>query len=248
MNKYLLKITLKSEAIFNSGEEEQNLVNDKVLADEYGFVYFHAKTLKGQLRRRARWLGNKLAKINGEDNIPAYEESIIKLFGSEYQGGSVQSKSGDKKNEELNTRVPDYNHRGIMTLTNLELEKELRDYFRSINNDDNENDLEYKITPYDMIEAQTNRRTRIQLGEGGTCEEHMMMTYHTVKDGLVFYSEINLLDEINGKDLAVLNAIVNSLDNIGSSINRGRGKIKAVLLNDKREKVEASDLGVFFDE
>lgn len=243
MDKYFLKITLKSEAIFNSGEEEQNLVSDKVLADEYGFVYFHAKTLKGQLRKRAEWLRNKLLQIKGEEKIKAYEKSIVKLFGSEYQGNKVKnSLSKAKKN-----RDTDYNHRGIMTLRNLELSEELRDYLKFINSNRDTDNLEYKITPYDMIEAQTNRRTRIQIGEDGTNEESMMMTYHTVKDGLVFYSEINFLDEIDKKDLTALNAIVNSLEYIGSSINRGRGKIKAELLINKIEKIEACDLGVFLD-
>ncbi|WP_026895709.1 RAMP superfamily CRISPR-associated protein [Clostridiisalibacter paucivorans] len=221
MNKYLLKITLKSEAIFNSGEEEQNLVNDKVLADELGFVYFHGKTLKGQLRKKAKWIEEKIEKIKGKEGVKPFKQSIIKLFGSEFGGGKEQL--------EESSQIVIPSQRGIMTITNLELPKNIRDYFKNIND---YKDEDYKITPYDMIKAQTQKRTRIQIKESGTVENGMMMTYHTVKDGLVFYSEIGFLERIDFKDLISLNIVVKSLDSIGSSINRGRGKIKAELLNE----------------
>ncbi len=244
MNKYTLKVILESEAIFNSGEEEQNLVNNKVLVDEYGFVYFHAKTLKGQLRKKAKWLENKLASIKGKDKIIKYKESIVKLFGSEYRDSKTKN---DSQQNEFNKALA-YNNRGVMILSNLELKKEIRDYFKSININNELDNLEYKITPYDIMEAQTNRRARIQIGKDGVSEEHMMMTYHTVKDGLIFYSEINFLDEIDENDLTALNAIVSSLENLGSSINRGRGKIKAELLDEEGQRVKANDLGVFLNE
>lgn len=247
MRKYKLKLTLESEAIFNSGEEEQNLVNNKVLADEYGFVYFHAKTLKGQMRKRAKWLGNILADIKKKDKIEDYEKSIVKLFGSKYRGNENAENFDGKKDGNQNDEILGYNNRGIMTLSNLELSKEIRDYFKAIN-EVKEEDIDYKITPYDMIEAQTNKRTRIQIDNNGIAKDKMMMTYHAIKDGLEFYSEINLLEDIDIKDLTALNAIVNSLESIGSSIKRGRGKIKAELLDRNGDRVEANNLGVFFNE
>lgn len=227
MNKYLLKITLKSEAVFNSGEEEQNLVNDKVLADEFGFVYFHGKTLKGQLRKKAKWIEEKIEKIKGKEGARPFNESIIKLFGSEFSGGKEHQKESSKM------LIP--RQRGIMTITNLELPKDIRNYFKNIND---YNDEDYKITPYDMIKAQTQKRTRIQIEESGTVENGMIMTYHTVKDGLAFYSEIGFLERIDFKDLISLNIVVKSLDSIGSSINRGRGKIKAELLKKNGKAIE----------
>lgn len=231
MSKYFIKVTLLSEAIFNSGEEEQNLVNEKVLTDENGFVYFHAKTLKGQLRSRGAWIAKRLEELDKEKDedkraSTGFNESIEKLFGSEFQ------KTAPK--------------RGMMTLSNLELNKEVQNYLMALNREEHE-DIYYNITPYDLMEAQTNKRPRIQT-QNGVAKEHMMMTYHTVKDGLVFYSQINLLEKVSQKDLVALNAVVSSMEWLGASINRGRGKIKAQLLCEDGKAIQGmNDLGVFFN-
>jgi len=91
--KYKIKVTLKSETIFGSGNSLGSLVNEEVLHDEDGFPYYNAKTLKGKIRREAE----NIWKNIGTKRL---EESYINLFGSEFNVGD-QHKNGGVKFSDL---------------------------------------------------------------------------------------------------------------------------------------------------
>ncbi|WP_425448646.1 RAMP superfamily CRISPR-associated protein [Dethiothermospora halolimnae] len=228
MSSYKIRVELLSEGIFNSGEEQKNSVNNKVLTDKDGFVCYHAKTLKGVLKERGELIGKNLLSISSKADI--IEDLLLELFGSRFNDNSI---SETKK--------------GIMNLSNLEINGEVKKIIKEINILDSESDGYKGITKYDLIEAQTNIRTHIQLEEG-IIKDKRLGSYHTVKNGLIFISDINFDREPAKDQVALLNIIVNSLDYIGGCTNRGRGKVKAVLLKDDKEVSIEESLEVILGE
>lgn len=225
---YTLKIKICSEAIFTGGEKESNLVQSKALTDENGFVYFHAKSLKGQLKRQGFWLLDQYKNFADQKRAEEFLGSLIALFGI--------------NDEEINLHYPKYYNtyrsdkpfmeQGIMSLSNLELPEAIRNYFLNLLKEDEESGY-YRLSYHELLEAQTNIRTGIQL-EDGVIKNHMFNTYHTVKEGLVFYSKLSFTSKPDGY-LPDLMRIIYSLDRIGAGIHRGRGQVEAKLLIDGKE-------------
>ncbi|MBS4534353.1 hypothetical protein GOQ29_01830 [Clostridium sp. D2Q-14] len=221
INIYKIEIEICSEAIFTSGEKEQNLVESRAQTDQYGFVYFHAKTLKGQLKRQAFWLLKQYVNMN-KDLAVSFYDSIIKLFGINYiEAKNIKDKYGLELSGESQRS-------GLMRLSNLELDEKLRNYFIAFQKEDESNKY-YRISPHDLIEAQTNIRTGIQLKDG-VVKDKMFHTFHTVRKGLVFYSTVFFEEDLSDSVVEDLVRIVYSFRRIGAGIHRGRGEIKSRLL------------------
>lgn len=230
--EYKIEIEICSEAIFNSGEKEGNLVQSRAQTDKHGFIYFHAKTLKGQLKRQAMWLLKQYINIDSKLADEFYR-SIVNLFGI-----NNEEVSNIYENYNILYRG-DYPSVGIIKLSNLELDKRIRQYFVDYQSEDKDQ-MYYRISPHDLIEAQTHIRTGIQL-EYDIAKNRMINSFHTVKKGLFFYTtvsfeETNMLTDSLLQDFA---RIVYSFKRIGAGIHRGRGEIKSKLL--VRENEEAWD-------
>ena len=224
---YQIKVEICSETIFTSGEKESNLIQTRAQTDVHGFVYFHAKTLKGQLKRQAFWLLKQYAAMDpsaGKVRTQAFYESVVRLFGI--------------NKEEINSKCKlEYSEQrpepGLMKLSNLELDERLTNYFIAQQKIDEEKDY-YRISPHDLIAAQTHIRTGIQL-EHGVAKNRMLNTFHTVRKGLIFYSTLSFDEEVSSALINDLARIVYSFRRIGAGIHRGRGEIKASLLIDGEE-------------
>lgn len=207
-----IKFTLESEAIFNSAEADGNLVQMKVLADEDGFVYFHAKTLKGQMKDVAFWIYEKYKSID----LPyanQFLKDTVSLFGISKQ----EIEDRNLQNESLSSCE------GIMKIGNIELKNEIKDFFRQLYIEDDESKY-HRITRHDVIDAQTEVRTSIQI-QDGVAKNNGFVTYHTVKNGLEFYCEVTIDD--SGEDSTTLaetfEKIVKATRRIGAGTQRGRG-------------------------
>jgi len=221
---YKIEVRIVSEAIFNSGEKERNLVQSRALTDRYGFVYFHAKSLKGQLKRQAFWLLEQYKSFDvrqAED----FFRSIVRLFG--INDDELELYCRGLKNTY-------HQQQGIMKLSHLELDERIREYFRRLQQQDEQEEY-YNISPHDLIEAQTHIRTSIQL-EDEVTRDKMLTTYHTVKQGLIFYARLSF-DADPLHDLQNLQRIIRSFRRIGAGIHRGRGEVEARLLTDGRDVV-----------
>ncbi|MGG0812194.1 hypothetical protein ABE142_05925 [Paenibacillus alvei] len=244
---YKIEVRLRSETIFSSGEKERNLVQSKVLTDRYGFVYFHAKSLKGQLKRQAFWLLKQYQQIDKKgERAKSFFKSVVVLFGINKEEIALFAKEVCAQGDSDFMKVYCRQQPGILRFGHLELDERVRSQFIALQAED-EDEGYYRITPHDLIEAQTHIRTGIQL-ENGLAKEGMLTSYHTVKQGLVFYSSINLepyaydadyLKRINQQDLsnllADLQRIVSSFRRIGAGIHRGRGEVTARLLVDGKD-------------
>lgn len=227
---YQIEIKICSEAIFTSGETESNLVQSRAQTDVYGFVYFHAKTLKGQLKRQAFWLLKQYAAMDssaGETRTHAFYESIVRLFG--INKAEIESNENRHKFKYYGRRQDS----GLMKLSNLELDERLRTYFIAQQKIDEEKDY-CRISPHDLIAAQNHIRTGIQL-ENGVAKNKMLNTFHTVRKGLTFYSTVSFEEEVNSALIDDLARIVYSFRRIGAGSHRGRGEIEASLLIDGKK-------------
>ncbi|KAA9004868.1 hypothetical protein F4V43_09555 [Paenibacillus spiritus] len=224
--EYVLELLLLSETVFSSGEKERNLVQNRSLADSEGFVYYHAKSLKGRLKRQGLWLLQQYIAMGEEGKSRAYAllDSMDTLFGISvwelrhaWTPQDFMSNYLERKQSEGGLRG-----QGIMKLTNLELPQEVRAYFRDAIR-------KGEFSTHDLIAAQTHIRTQIQLEENGTVKDKMLNTYQAIKKGLVFHSRL-FFDEDPSDVLADLARIVYSMERIGANIHRGRGEIESRLL------------------
>lgn len=265
--KMRIRIELKSETIFNSGEAENNIVNMKALTDDDGFVYFHSKTLKGQLKDQAFWLYDKYCDVITSDSTgialvkaKKYANMIVELFGIEQEelknryigkndsnNESVKElKNGEEKEEVkqfkgyLNLDKSDILYaEGNLKIGDLKIDEEIRNYFKKIMIDDAQKDSKYhRLSHADLIKAQTQIRTSIQIGNKNVVEKGALAQYHTIKKGLIFYSELEYLNN-NSKlqnYIEELEEVLKTFRRIGASTHRGRGEIIAILELEENEK------------
>lgn len=220
---YQVQVQLQSEAIFASGEKERNLVHSKALTDPYGFVYFHAKSFKGQLKKQAFWLWKQYKKVNPQ-RADSFLHSLITLFGINKQ---------EIKAYQIENKVGRFKENSGIALTNLELAESIRNYFINLMVEEVEEGYIH-FSASDLVEAQTNIRTQIEL-ENGTAKDKRLTTIQTVKEGLIFYSTVTFLEPPTENLLVDLKQIVNSLNRIGAGIHRGRGEVEACLLCNGKE-------------
>lgn len=246
---YQIEVSLDSEAVFNSAESESNTVHMKALIDECGFVYFHSKTLKGQLKDQALWLHEKYRAVD-TDFANKFVDSIEVLFGMNTDERKLALGDEAEDHEKMTCQKV---VQGIMKLGNLELPKAVKDHFNAMIEAGGESDY-FKVTRHDIINAQTNIRTSIKT-EGGAAKEGALFTYHTVKSGMTFHADIEFADfmyryrEEKGEDgkkkktlacveagwqdhIENLDRIIGSFKRIGAGTRRGRGKLQARLLKD----------------
>jgi len=209
-------VRLLSEAIFASGEKESHLVHSRALTDRYGFVYFHAKSLKGQLKKQAFWLLDRYRSLDME-KAGHFLKSIERLFGL----------NGNERELHWPESKERHASQGIMRLSALELPAAVKNDFLQMMKDDEEEEY-YALSIHDLIAAQTYIRSGIEL-ENGTAKDKSLTTYHTVREGLVFYASVSFESMPLQEDLDNLDRIVRSLDRIGAGIHRGYGEVEARL-------------------
>lgn len=232
-DEYILEVRLRSDALFKSGEKERNLVQSRAQTDAYGFVYFHAKSLKGQLKHQALWLVRQYIAMGetGHSRACAFLDSMDMLFGintwelerawepQDFMRGYLAMKQKERG----------LRGQGIMKLTHLELPPKVKAYFQGMV-------TVGEFSVHDLIDAQTHIRTEIQLEEGHI-KQKMLNTYQAVKRGLVFQSRL-YFEEDPSAALPDLMRIISSLDRVGAGVHRGRGQVEARLLINGKNAVE----------
>lgn len=220
MLKYKLFVKIKSEAFFNSAESNGNMINLKALTDENGFVYFHGKTLKGQLKDTGFWIYEKYKSVD-EKKAEKFLKILLYLFGT----SSQELKERGYMNFFIN------NLEGAMKVSSLELDDETQKFFESWFQSDRQKKY-ITLTKDELIKAQTNDRIQIKIKDG-IVEDGKLMTYQTVKEGLEFEAtlEIGCMSDFTESDIyEVLERVVKGYRKIGASVSRGRGNIETSLV------------------
>ncbi|MFC4600948.1 hypothetical protein [Cohnella hongkongensis] len=235
--QYRIQVRLLSEAIFSSGEKEANLVQSKVLADADGFVYLHAKTFKGQLKRKAFWLFKLYAQLDPERAVQ-FLESIYILFGlNNWELDMLMNDLKSLHNSSwLGTVIDKFKSKanipGLIKLGHLQLPESVRAYFQQIFAEQiaskaGEQSYIY-LSRHDVIEAQTHIRVGVQL-DNGVAKDGMFTSVHTIRKGLIFYASLSFDSLPNHVVLKDMYRIVYAVDRIGANIHRGRGDVECKL-------------------
>lgn len=238
--KYQLAVTIDSEAIFNSGETDGNAVQMKVLTDEDGFVYYHSKTLKGYLKTQAMAIYMEYVKLD-KAKAKTFLKIINKLFGF----NDAECNYYKIPKEEI-TRY----EIGSLKVGHLQLDEETKDFFKKWFKLQELNEY-ITFSKHELIKAQTKIRTNIAIekkaDKRGVVKKGGLLNFHTVREGLTFYSEL-VVEDINWTEdgeeestsiereaeiFRTLQLIAGGLRKIGANTHRGRGYCTA-----KIEKLE----------
>jgi hypothetical protein len=219
-----IRLKLLSEAIFDSGEQATNHVHTQALSDAQGCVYYHAKTFKGVLKRQAFWLYRLYKEMGEEQTARTFMEAVADLFGIH------------DEEQKLYNIFDVRRRKGYMRLGNLQLPISIRNRIAEwlgVDGQARERGCD-RFSPQDILEAQTNVRTIIQM-EGGVVKDRMLTFFHTVKEKLVFESQVEFERFPDVDHLQQLLRIVRSLERIGAGENRGYGRVEPKLLINGRE-------------
>lgn len=211
MAEYKIKAVIKSDAIFGSGKSKGQIHED-CQYDEDGFVYYGGKTLKGMLRKTGKMIIDNYLKIDNE-NGKKLEETLIKLFGSEYVKDRAE---------------------GILRFEDLKVSEELRNKVKSKSNAQPDEVLNAMTDINSFIKIDSTK---------GVTEEKTLRNIRTIKKEMVFYSklgEINLSDdEEKLLDLIVKNT--NYLG-MNISKGRGEVELKLYKNEEITKKVNAEEV------
>lgn len=92
------------------------------------------------------------------------------------------------------------------------------------------------ISPEEIRSQYTNIRTQTKLNEKGTAEEHSLRTIRVLDKGLVFEGEISA--ECREIEVKLLSLAAANLKMLGTKRNRGYGRIKAEIYDNKMSLFE----------
>lgn len=131
------------------------------------------------------------------------EEKFYKLFGATY--------FEDVKNR----------NNGELRFSNLQISDEMKKALKDLGN------------KHEILQAMTNIRQFIRIDKNGVTKENSLRNIRTIKEKMVFYSELGEHELTNEEKFLAL--IVKSTKYLGMNISKGRGKVKLSLLKDNIE-------------
>ena len=204
---YTLKITLKSDATFGSGEGVAGFIDAEVEYDpKTGLPFLRGRALRGLLVEECANLLYGLKQVNPTRYQDA-EKAAKRLFGA------PGSRSEDA---------------GALFVGRAELPEKLRQAIRyAIKND--------KITPSGALEALTTLRRQTAIREDGAPEKNSLRTQRAILRETEFVALLTLQGDANAFEEALLAACARSLRRAGTGRNRGRGRLETKLFKTEAE-------------
>lgn len=210
---YQLQLTLLSDATFGGGDSLAGFIDAEVEYEaETGLPYVRGRTIKGLLVEEC---ANLLFALNMQSGtrIASLESAARTLFGSPGSG------LGDD---------------GILLVGNATLPEALRQAVIA-----EVKATQPRLRPADVLASLTDLRRQTAIDERtGSPENNSLRTLRVVIRQSIFYAPLTLtrpLDQNRQEDrdiLLLLAACVASLRRGGTGRNRGRGRLKATLLDD----------------
>lgn len=197
-------ITLKSAATFGRGDGVPGLVDREIEHDGNGFPFLRGKTLKGLLAESA---ANVVYAVCKDDEESEWFKSKSSLFGI---GGSGLA------------------GRGILHIGDAQLPESLRaEVKKSIKRKE--------LTPDDVLYSLTGIRRQTAINADGAPDHATLRSMRVLLPGVTLEAPISFAgkaDEPTPTQLQLLAAAVLDFRHAGTSRNRGRGWLKAVLDDD----------------
>jgi len=208
--KMYIHITLKSDATFGRGEGVAGLVDEEVEHDpETGLPYLRGRTLKGLLVEECANILYALERQNSK--------ALAKL---KQAAGFLFGRPGSTLDDDARMHVGP-------ALLPEELRQAVEAHIKH-----------NKLTPSEVLESLTAiRRQTAVAEEAGAPEEGSLRSMRVVLRETPFIASLDF-DEAPGEEAkALLAACVLSLRRAGLGRNRGRGRLKARLLDENKNDI-----------
>ena len=208
---YWLKMTLESDTTFGRGDGVAGLVDAEVQHDVVGLPFLAGRTLKGLLASECEDLVFALLKAS-RDPDNRWRAAADGLFGV---SGAMETGAGQL-------------HVGPASLP---------DELRAVLAYDIEQSAVRpgarppadSVTRADVLDTLTVLRRQTAMDESGAPRPETLRTFRAVTRGLTFTARLTFDSKPSDDELALLAATVKALRRVGTSRNRGRGKVRARL-------------------
>lgn len=206
--KLTLHLKLESDTTFGRGDGIPNVVDEEVEHDpDTGLPFLRGKTLKGLLLEECANLLYAADQINSNSKTKL-ETAARYLFG---EGGSTLEEQGK------------------LRVGQARLPEALR---HAVANEVKHN----RLTPPEVLESLTAIRRQTAINEtNGAPELGSLRSDRVILRETPFVAELTILDDTPDEEIALLQACVMSLRRVGSSRNRGRGRVSASLKDENGE-------------
>jgi CRISPR/Cas system CSM-associated protein Csm3 (group 7 of RAMP superfamily) len=219
MKEYILKLELLSDTTFGRGDGVAGLVDIEVQHNAYGLPYLGGRALKGLLGAECDDLVFALDRPGQKD----WQAAADRLFGQ--SGATMQGQA-------------------ILRIGPARLPDDLCQAIAHQIESDKRNKVADPLTRENVLETLTTlrRQTAMDSVTGAPLKE-TLRTLRLVLRGTTFASRLTFIQEPSGDDLALLAATVKALRRAGTGRNRGRGRLRAELLDGAGQPVT----GAFFE-
>lgn len=203
MTDYRLRITLLSDATFGRGDGVAGLVDVEVQHDECGLPYLGGRALKGLLGSECADIVYSLRKAR-PDQAGRWEAAEQRLFGK--SGGAL-------------------NGQALLRVGAARLPDDLR---AAIAQDLQQTGLKRA----DVLETLTALRRQTAMdAETGAPQKDTLRTMRVILRNTILKASLAFTEAPQPDDLALLAACIKAFRRAGTGRNRGRGRVRAELLD-----------------
>lgn len=202
MLSYQLSLELLSDATFGRGDGVAGLVDAEVQHDEIGLPFLSGRSLKGLLGAECADIVYALGR-GRPDQAKIWHAAADRLFGQ--SGAALEGQS-------------------ILRVGTAHLPHDLRDALR-------QEIRRNRLKPIEVLEMVTALRRQTAMDAWGAPLEDTLRTMRVILRGTIFYADMDFMTNPTEDDLALLAACIKALRRAGTGRNRGRGRVKAELLD-----------------
>jgi CRISPR/Cas system CSM-associated protein Csm3 (group 7 of RAMP superfamily) len=218
MKELNLKLTLLSDATLGRGDGVAGLVDIEVQHDPQGLPYLGGRTLKGLLGAECDDIVFLLSKSNSSQS-ELWQKTANRLFGD---SGALNSGEA------------------IMHVSPATLPQDLRQAIAQDIEKESEN-----VKRAEILDMLTTLRRQTAIDEGGAPRKESLRTLRLIIRNISLTAQLIFTSEPNESDLSLLAATVMALRRIGTGRNRGRGRIKAELLDESSNPITETYFSAF---
>lgn len=223
MGKYLITMTLETDACFGAGESKNGLVNTEVLLDKNSFPYLLSKTFLGVLRENVE--NFVMPIVQKESSTTDRRLRILKSFFSD-----IKCKGEEKALFNINLS----NFMIDKTIVNKLSDEKIEEYISDKNS--REISTKAKLESFMKIEQAT------RINSNQVAEKASLRSIRVINKGLVFTSVLEINGDIVDDDIKFIEKCLKTVKHIGIGKTRGMGKVKLELKDIENLETEISKL------
>lgn len=221
---YVIQLTLESDATFGRGDGIAGLVDQEVEHDGYGLPFLRGRTLKGLLCEECANIIFALTQMGAD--LGPWALAADDLFGR--PGSGIKEMAA-------------------FSFGDAQLSKDVRDAVaHELAKEVITEEAEEKLQPADILASLTSIRRQTAMDENGVPERASLRAMRVILRETTFTSSIFALRHSQGEyALPLLAACVAGLRRAGTGRNRGRGRLRATLLDANGQPLSPDPFGRF---